>query len=166
MPLNGGLLYDVGVLFLGHIAASLLIADATDSDRATAIAGNLVPDVTDKTGSWILKVMPSSRWIAHGLPCFAIVSLAAGLVLDGPRWRGFVLGYAGHLVCDLWNGDKVPWLAPFQKPLPKSKRRSKLRILLYLLPEVVGAAIISRLLRGPSVLQRPEEAGIGHRTRG
>ena len=155
------MLYDVEVLLLGHIAASLLIADAIDSDRAAAVAGNLVPDVTDKTLNWIVRVTPSSRWIAHGLLCFTIVSLAARLVLEPRHWRGFVLGYAGHLICDLWNGDKVPWLAPFQKVPSKRGPRSKIKLTVYLLPEVVGAVIIGRLLRGASVSQTPEEVAVG-----
>ena len=151
-----GLYYD-GVLFLGHIAASLLIADATESDRAAAVAGNLVPDVADKTGSWILHLWPSSRWLFHGLPVFGLMALGSRFVLDDDkRWRGFVLGYAGHLICDLWNGDKVPWLAPFQPPPPKRTKRSKLKFALYLLPEFVGAGIIAWLLRQPAKAEEPE----------
>jgi hypothetical protein len=132
-------------LFLGHIAASLLIADAADGDRTAAVAGNLLPDVTDKTLGWVLHLTPA-RWLAHGLPGFALVSLAAALFLDKRRWRGFVLGYAGHLVCDLWAGGRVPWLAPFQR-LPRGKGRSGRRgLIVFLLPEFVGAPIIWRLL--------------------
>ena len=137
------------MLFLGHIAASLLIADATDSDRAAAVAGNLLPDLVDKTGGWVLRLMPS-RWLAHGLPCFALVCLAAGLFLDRRRWRGFALGYAGHLVCDLWAGSRVPWLAPFEEQPSKKEKWSKPRFLVYLLPEPAGAAVIWRLLRRAS----------------
>ena len=109
------------MLFFGHIAASLLIADASDSDRAAAVAGNLVPDVTDKTLGWVLKLTPS-RWLAHGLPAYLIVNLVAFLLLDRRRWRGFALGYSGHLVCDLWAGGKVPWFAPFQRKPRKGSR--------------------------------------------
>lgn len=151
-----GLYYDE-VLFLGHIAASLLIADATEADRAAAVAGNLVPDVADKTGSWILHLWPSSRWLFHGLPVFGLMALGSRFILDDKRWRGFVLGYAGHLICDLWNGDKVPWLAPFQPPPPKPRKRSKLKLALYFLPEFVGAGIIVRLFRPPSAkAEEPE----------
>jgi hypothetical protein len=135
------------VLFLGHIAVSLLIADATDSDRKAAVAGNLLPDVVDKTGGWVLQVMPQGRWLAHGLPCFAVVSVIAGLVLDGRERRGFVLGYLGHLVCDLWAGSRVPWFAPFEKPQRRRRRRpTKTARALYLLPEVAGAGVIWKLL--------------------
>lgn len=134
------------MLFFGHIAASLLIADATDSDRKAAIAGNLVPDVTDKTLAWVLKLTPS-RWLAHGLPGFFLVSALSYFFLDRRRWRGFVLGYAGHLICDLWAGAKVPWRAPFQ-PKPRPGRfRSRAHRALFLLPEVIGLPVIWLLTR-------------------
>ena len=130
------------MLFLGHIAASILVADATDSDRTAAIAGNLIPDVTDKSLGWVFKVTPS-RWIFHGLPAFVAIAASSRLYLKGPQWRGFVLGYAGHLVCDLWAGSKVPWFAPWGPKPPKNKqKKSKARWALYLLPELVGAAIV------------------------
>ena len=135
------------MLFLGHIAASLLLADATKSDRAAAVIGNLTPDVIDKTGAWVIHVMPSARWLAHGLPFFALISLLTRPLLKGPGWRGFVLGYSGHLICDLWAGGRVPWLAPFEKPQPRESRPTKLGLLAYLLPEVVGAPLIWLILR-------------------
>jgi hypothetical protein len=146
------------MLFFGHIAVSLLIADATDSDRAAAVAGNLLPDVTDKTLGWVLKLTPA-RWLAHGLPGYFLTNLAAFALLDRRRWRGFALGYAGHLVCDLWAGGKVPWLAPFQPhPPPKRKRDQPLRFWgLYLLPEVIGLPVVLRLLR--SNREAEQEAG-------
>jgi hypothetical protein len=136
------------MLFFGHIATTLLIADATGSDRAAAVAGNLLPDVTDKTLGWVLKLTPA-RWLAHGLPGYFLVNMAAFALLDGRRRRGFALGYAGHLVCDLWAGGKVPWLAPFQPyPPRRQKRRHPMRFWsLYLLPEVVGLPIVVRLLQ-------------------
>lgn len=149
-----------GVLFFGHIATSLLLADATRSDRAAAVVGNLAPDVIDKTGAWVLRVMPAARWIAHGLPFFALASLLAFFVLDGRRWRGFVLGYGGHLVCDLWAGGRVPWLAPFQKPQPK-RRRNKRGLLFYLLPEFLGLPLIWRRLRPDPLDSTPDPAARG-----
>ena len=148
------------MLFFGHIATSLLLADATDSDRAAAVAGNLVPDVTDKTLGWVLRLTPS-RWLAHGLPGYFLVILAAFSLMDRRRWRGFALGYAGHLVCDLWAGGKVPWRAPFQ-PFPprKEPRPHSLRYLIvYLIPEVIGLPITLRLLnrgRDEAAVRTPE----------
>lgn len=138
-------MYDSQVLFFGHIATSLLLADATGSDRTAAVAGNLLPDITDKTLSWVLKLTPS-RWLAHGLPGFALANIAAFLLLDRRRWRGFALGYAGHLTCDLWAGGKVPWLAPFQRK-PRRRRAGRLNTLVFLLPEVVGLPLTLWLLR-------------------
>jgi membrane-bound metal-dependent hydrolase YbcI (DUF457 family) len=134
------------MLFFGHIATSLLLADATDSDRAATVAGNLVPDVTDKTLG-LLKLTPS-RWLAHGLPGYLTANVVAFALLDRRRWRSFALGYAGHLICDLWAGGKVPWLAPFQKRRHKQKESKGLRYLaIYLLPEVIGLPVTLRLLR-------------------
>jgi hypothetical protein len=135
------------MLFLGHIAVSLLLADATRTDRAAAVAGNLVPDVVDKTGAWVLKAMPDSRWLAHGLPFFGLVNLAVILVLDRRRSRAFALGYAGHLACDLWAGGRVPWFAPFGRPPAQRGLKTPGRKLLYLLPEFIGAPIVWVLLR-------------------
>jgi hypothetical protein len=130
------------MLFLGHIGASVLIADASESDRVAAVAGNLVPDVMDKTLGWVLKLTPS-RWLFHGLPVFAMIAVISRLFVSGPRWRGFVLGYAGHLVCDLWAGGRVPWMAPWgPKPVkPKGKKPLAFWVV-YLLPEVVGAVVL------------------------
>ncbi len=135
------------MLFLGHIAVSLLLADATDSDRASAVAGNLLPDIIDKTGGWVLRVMPSGRWLAHGLPFFAAVLLASRLVLQPRQWRGFALGYGGHLLGDLYGGASVPWLAPFGRVRRRRRKKEPLVTLTAIAPEVVGAAVIWRLLR-------------------
>jgi hypothetical protein len=136
------------MLFFGHIAATLLVADATDSDRAAAVAGNLLPDVTDKTLGWVLRLTPS-RWLAHGLPGYFLVNLIAFRLLDRRRWRGFALGYFGHLVCDLWAGGSVPWRAPFQAhPRRRGKHeKTKRYYAIYLLPEVIGLPITLGLLK-------------------
>ena len=131
------------MLFLGHIAASLLIADAAGAERGAVVAGNLVPDVTDKTLSWVLRLTPSGRWLAHGLPFFSLASALALAMLPRTTARGFVLGYAGHLLCDLWAGGRVPWLAPFVRPSrPRHRGWTALRLALYLLPEVAGAPLV------------------------
>lgn len=87
--------------------------------------------------------MPSARWLAHGLPCFALVAVASRLFLDGPRWQGFVLGYAGHLLCDLWAGGRVPWFAPFGRPAQQRRwRNQRLQRAIYLLPELVALPLL------------------------
>jgi hypothetical protein len=141
------------MLFFGHIAISMLLADATDSDRTAAVAGNLTPDVLDKTGAWVLHVMPSGRFLAHGLPFFTVASLVALRTMEPRKARGYIFAYAGHLVCDLWAGSKVPWLAPFTKASRRKRERpsrSKLTLALYLLPEVIGLPIVAHLLSKPA----------------
>ena len=113
------------MFFFGHIAATLLVADATDSDRTAAVAGNLLPDVTDKTLSWVFRLGPS-RWLAHGLPAYLLTNLVAFALLDRQRRRGFALGYAGHLLCDLWAGGRVPWLVPGRRGRLPLAGRSRL----------------------------------------
>jgi hypothetical protein len=146
------------MLFFGHIATSLMLADASDSDRAAAVAGNLLPDVLDKAGGWVFHVMPSARWLAHGLPFFAAACITARFFLDGPRWRGFVLGYAGHLICDLWNGGRVPWFAPFEKPDSRKEHWTPGRWGIYLIPEALGLPATLALLKRGS---RPPAGGDG-----
>jgi hypothetical protein len=135
------------MLFFGHMAASVIIADRAGCDRAAAIAGSLLPDVLDKSAS-LLRLSPS-RWLAHGLPFYALSVFGVRILVDGKAWRGFALGYAGHLLCDLWAGSRVPWWAPFQPRLRRRPRRKHhaLRFALYLLPEIIGGAFVLRLLR-------------------
>jgi membrane-bound metal-dependent hydrolase YbcI (DUF457 family) len=100
------------MLFFGHIAVSVALADATDSDPAAAVAGNLLPDVVDKSLRFVAR-LTASRWLAHGLPSLTIACALTRPLLPERTWRGFALGYASHLAADLWAGGKVPWLAPF-----------------------------------------------------
>jgi hypothetical protein len=128
------------VIFLGHLAAAVAAAELTGSDRSAAIAGTLLPDVIDKTGGWVLQVMPASRWLAHGLPFFTVVAALTLPTLPSRTWRGFVLGHASHLATDLYAGGRVPWFAPFESPPPR--RNGRLNFPAALLEEAVGAAFL------------------------
>lgn len=136
------------MIFLGHLALSVALADASDSDRAASVAGSILPDVIDKTGGWVLRVMPAGRWLAHGLPFFAAACLVSRVLLPPRQWRGFVLGYTGHLVADLYWGLKVPWLAPFEKPL--KSRRPRFSLPANAAAEVAGALFLWRKLSSSS----------------
>lgn len=130
------------MLFFGHIAIAVAAARRTDGDEAAAIAGNLLPDVVDKTGA-LLGLTPG-RWLAHGLPLFTLSLLLARRWLDERKWRGFALGYTLHLVADLWAGGRVPWFAPLE-PMPRRRLRpSRRQQVLYYLPEFVGVAYLLR----------------------
>jgi hypothetical protein len=131
------------MLFFGHIAISVALADATDSDPNAAVAGNLLPDLMDKTGSWVIKAMPSARWLAHGLPFFLLAGLAARLLLPERSWKGFMLGYASHLVADLYAGGRVPWFAPFEAHARKRGKFSFKSLAINLIPEALGLAFLS-----------------------
>jgi hypothetical protein len=133
------------MLFLGHVATGVALADATDSDHVASIAGTMLPDVIDKTGSWVFHVFPKGRWLAHGLPFFAAASAVAIATQDRRKARGFVLGYAGHLLCDLWGGGRVPWFAPFEKTTRTTGRPAFWRPLCKgMPPEIAGAWFLIR----------------------
>ena len=106
----------------------------------------ILPDLVDKPAR-ILRLAHKSRWLAHGLPFMALTSAAVAITQPPRRTRGFLLGYASHLICDLWAGGQVPWLAPFRRPRWKGKQRMTLAYLfVYLLPEFVGACVIGATL--------------------
>jgi hypothetical protein len=128
------------VLFFGHIAISVALADAAGADTAWAVAGNLLPDVTDKTGGWVLKVMPSGRWLAHGLPFFVLANALARGALPERASRGFTLGYASHLVADHYAGGRLPLMAPFAKPRSRSQGHGLGWLGVNLVPELLGLA--------------------------
>ena len=71
---------------------------------------------------------------------FALAALAARPLLRDRHWRGFVLGYAGHLVGDLYAGGRVPWFAPFE-PLPRQGKK-RLNLPAALMEELAGAAFL------------------------
>jgi hypothetical protein len=135
------------MLFLGHVATGVAIADATDSDHAATVAGTMLPDVIDKTGSWVFHVFPKGRWIAHGLPCFFAVSAFVFATQERRKARGFILGYLGHLMCDLWGGGRVPWFAPFEHTeRSKGKTPFLVPLLKSMPPEIAGAWFLIRRL--------------------
>lgn len=131
------------MLFFGHIAIAVALADATQSDVEAAVAGNLLPDVTDKFGGWVIRAMPSARWLAHGLPFFSLACFAARQTMPDASFRGFVLGYASHLVADHWAGGRLPWLAPFGKA-PREGKRDLNWLLWNLGPELAGFVYLRR----------------------
>ncbi len=135
------------MLFFGHIATTIVLADATGADRTAAIAGNLVPDVVDKSGR-LLRLFPAGRWLAHGLPALVVCSTAVACLSNPRKGLSFALGYSGHLLCDLYLGGRVPWLIPLRRyRWRKSRRPTLVRRLLYFLPEAVGLLVITRLPR-------------------
>jgi hypothetical protein len=98
------------------------------------VAGNLVPDVMDKTLGWVLKLTPS-RWLFHGLPVFAMIAVISRLF-------------------DLWAGGRVPWMAPFgPKPVKRLGPKPLAFWAVYLLPEVVGAVVLWGRVRETSTLR-------------
>jgi len=145
------------VILLGHFAAAVIAADLTGSDKAAAIAGTLLPDVIDKTGGWVLRVMPAGRWLAHGLPFFAAAAAVTCPLLPSRTWRGFVAGYASHLATDLYAGGRVPWFAPFEPP--PHRRNGRLNLPAALVEETAGAAFLWWRARRSAALPRtPSDA--------
>ncbi len=147
------------MLFLGHVATGMALADATDSEREAAMLGAILPDIIDKPVR-ILRLAPKSRWLAHGLPFMALTTAAVALTQPPKRRRGFFLGYLSHMICDYWAGGQVPWLAPFKAPDWKGKQRMTPGYLfVYLLPEVVGACVVGALLSRDLVPPRDGKSG-------
>jgi len=153
------------MLFLGHVATGMALADATDSEREAAMLAAILPDVIDKPMR-ILRLAHKSRWLAHGLPFMSLACAAVALTQPKRRSRGFVLGYLSHLLCDLWAGGQVPWLAPFKRPKWKGKQRmTPAYLFVYMLPEFLGAGLIGALLSRDLVSEKngaaPTRAPVG-----
>jgi hypothetical protein len=130
---------------LAHLAASLLLNEACRGDRASAAAGALAPDLTDKTLAWVLGVTPSGRFAAHSLAAAAAQTLVM-VWLAGPR-RGasFATSYLCHLVGDLWEGGHVPWLMPFRRYEYSDQRWNPEVTWGTLSLELVGIVLLTRL---------------------
>ena len=129
------------MLFFGHIAIAVAVADTTHTDVASAVAGNLYPDIIDKSLR-MAGLSPRGRWAAHGLPLLVSSLVAARALTPDPVWRGFAAGYLAHLAGDHYDGGRLPWLAPFQQPPPR-RRTSKLRWMISTsLPELAGLAYL------------------------
>jgi hypothetical protein len=148
------------MLFFGHIAIAVAAAEATGSERAAAVAGNLYPDVVDKSLR-LLKLTPRGRWMAHGLPLLTATLAVSHLALPRPRWRAFVLGYFSHLAADHYDGGRLPWFAPFHAP-PMGRRDSKLRWLVVTSTPAVRAPAPP----GPPLLPGPMRPVAGAATPG
>jgi len=140
------------MLFFGHIAVSVALADTADAHAGAAVVGNLIPDLTDKSLQWI-GVTPG-RWLGHGLPFVALACAVTRPLLPRRAWRGFVLGYMSHLAGDLWGGGKLPLLAPFRgnrsPELPWYGRKAWAMILA---PEVLGLAFLLWRAAGGTTLR-------------
>ena len=143
---------------LAHLAASLLLNEAYRGDRASAAAGALAPDLTDKTLAWVLGVTPSGRFAAHSLAAAAGQTLVM-VWLAGPR-RGasFATSYLCHLVGDLWEGGHVPWLMPFRRYEYSDRRWDPEITWGTLLLELVGIVLLTRLAARWAAEGRPGAA--------
>lgn len=100
-----------------HIASALLanrLAGLGD-DAAPAVLGALVPDLIDKTLSWVLGVVPASRHIGHTPLAVAVASIGVAAFVGRRRAAAFGLAYLVHLLGDLWEHGHVPWLMPFKR---------------------------------------------------
>lgn len=134
-----------------HIATALAVNRMAGfrSGDAPAILGALVPDAIDKTLSWVLRVTPVARHIAHTPLAVGVLSLGASAVLGRPWARAFATAYIVHLLGDLWHGGKVPWLLPFKRYDWRAKPWHVDFTLDLILLEALGAAAIVLLLRLP-----------------
>jgi hypothetical protein len=134
-----------------HVASALL---ATRLGRfgagdGPALAGALVPDVIDKTLSWVLGVTPVARHIGHTPLAVGALSLAASRLMGG-RWaRAFGAAYAVHLMGDLSHDGHIPWLLPFKRYDKRAERWHMEVTPDLVILEALGALVIALLLRAP-----------------
>jgi hypothetical protein len=113
-----------------------------DRSPAPSVAGALLPDVIDKTLSWVLGVAPSARYIGHTLVMAGALSAgAAGLFGRRPA-LAFCGAYVVHLLGDLWDEGHVPWFMPFRRYDHRGKRWDISPSLADLALEGLGAAYL------------------------
>ncbi|MEX0785719.1 MAG: metal-dependent hydrolase [Dehalococcoidia bacterium] len=134
-----------------HVATALAVNRLAGfrAGNAPAILGALVPDMIDKTLSWVLRITPTARHIAHTPLSVGVLSLGASKLM-GARWgRAFATAYTVHLLGDLWHGGRIPWLLPFKRYDWRAKPWHVDFSPDLLVLEALGAAAIVVLLRLP-----------------
>ena len=140
---------------LAHLAASLLLNEASRGDRASAAAGAVAPDLVDKTLAWVLGVTPSGRFAAHSLVGATALTLTVARVAGPRRGASFGASYLCHLAADLFGGGRVPWLMPFKK-YEFSARRWDLELTWQGLGlELVAMLLLTRLAARWAAEERP-----------
>ena len=121
-----------------------------DKDVAATALGSLIPDAVDKPLAWVLRVTPSSHYLAHTPLAAAGLSLIVARLCGPKAARSFGSAYLLHLLTDDFHHGRVPWLLPFSRYRRLPHRRSVGLFAVGLLGEVSGIALARFLLRRSS----------------
>ena len=133
---------------LAHVASALALNKLVlnDAHAIPSMAGSLLPDAIDKTLAWVLKITPSSHFVAHTPLAAAGASVAVGRALGHEAGRAFGLAYAAHLITDELHHGRVPWQLPFSAATRLPRRSSSRRLFVGLALEVLSMPLIWWLL--------------------
>ncbi|WP_324759930.1 metal-dependent hydrolase [Haloarcula sp. GH36] len=93
------------------------------------LAGTQLPDIVDKPLAWWVHLLPSGRSLAHSLlfavPAVVLVTVVARWYGHGELGPAFALGYASHLLGDIyvelwyWRTEELTFLLwPVLPPYP------------------------------------------------
>lgn len=134
---------------VAHIASGMLFNRLLYKDKGVAAAalGSLIPDAVDKPLAWVLRVTPSSHYLAHTPLAAAGLSLIVARLCGRRAARAFASAYLLHLLTDDLHHGRVPWLLPFSRNRRLPRRRSIWLFAIGLLGEVPAFALAQFLLR-------------------
>ena len=127
-----------------------------DEEVAPAAVGSLLPDFVDKPLAWVLRVTPSSHYLAHTPLAGAALSLMVARLWGSRTARSFGSAYLLHLLADELHHGRVPWLMPFSAHKRLPHRRSLRRSLASLISEIAAFALARCLLRHPGTTSADE----------
>lgn len=100
-------------MILGHVAAAVLIKRfRKESSLSGLLLGAIFPDAGDKSLKKI-RNLKAGRSFFHSLLGTLLTLTAAAFVLRGRFRRGFIEGYASHILIDA--PQDIPWLYPFRE---------------------------------------------------
>jgi hypothetical protein len=92
----------------GHIAAAGLAGKVFRADLRGSLAASMFPDLIDKPLRWLFGRTPNDRIPAHTLLGWLLSTALARLLLGRRFARGWLVGYASHLLADQVNAYLNP----------------------------------------------------------
>jgi hypothetical protein len=137
---------------IAHIASAMLFNRLLYQDKGLVAGalGSLIPDAVDKPLAWVLRVTPSSHYLAHTPLAAAGLSLIVARLSGARAARSFGSAYLLHLLTDDLHHGRVAWLLPFSRYRRLPRRRSIWLFAIGLLGEVPAFALARFLLRRSS----------------
>jgi hypothetical protein len=134
---------------IAHVASAMLLNRLLyrDSEVPATALGALVPDAVDKPLAWVLRVTPSSHYVAHTPLAGAALSLVVARLWGLRAARAFGSAYLSHLLIDDLHHGRVPWLLPASQYRRLPRRRSPWLFAIGVLGEIPALALIMLLLK-------------------